>query len=256
MKTKCVTQHTANNAYVLNTHSLHNYLLISAVIPPEIHVQMASPQIPNHEEIRLNGAKHVRQTKKAEDNKNATAAPISIDIACEGGIGPVTVPAFDRTTKSTGRKGKGKTVAKGKKKGPATIQSTAAPSGAMLTMPQPHLYPLITPQDTQPSFNNSLPPPHTLPPPSYGLQPMYHANVHGSHPLHMYLTAFPPYHPIPHATTFPPYHPTLHMRTDVHPFAHAGPSHQQPSLIPAPSFTPSTAWRVDGNGPIMDGLPH
>ncbi|KAG1898286.1 uncharacterized protein F5891DRAFT_955812, partial [Suillus fuscotomentosus] len=47
-KTKCVTQHTANNAYVLNTHSLHNYSLISAVIPPEIHVQMASPQIPNH----------------------------------------------------------------------------------------------------------------------------------------------------------------------------------------------------------------
>ncbi|KAG1836418.1 hypothetical protein C8R48DRAFT_553148, partial [Suillus tomentosus] len=32
-KTKHVTQHTANNAYVLNTHSLHNYSLISAVIP-------------------------------------------------------------------------------------------------------------------------------------------------------------------------------------------------------------------------------
>ncbi|KAG2116718.1 uncharacterized protein F5147DRAFT_815487 [Suillus discolor] len=125
---------------------------------------MASPQIPNHEEIRLNGAKHVRQTKKAEDNENATAAPISIDIAREGSIGPVTVPAFDRTTKSTGRKGKGKTVAKGKKKGPATIQSTATPSGAMPTMPQPYLYPRITPQDTQPPFNNSLPP-HTLPPP-------------------------------------------------------------------------------------------
>ncbi|KAG0697333.1 hypothetical protein DFH29DRAFT_764537, partial [Suillus ampliporus] len=59
-KTKTSLVHKNANRFVLNARSLHNYALISQVIPQPLHMAMSLPFLPNSREVRLKAARTVR----------------------------------------------------------------------------------------------------------------------------------------------------------------------------------------------------
>ncbi|KAG1800600.1 uncharacterized protein BJ212DRAFT_1202300, partial [Suillus subaureus] len=52
-KTKTLLMHENTSCFVLNAHSLHNYALISQVIPHPLHMAMSLPYLPNSQEVQL-----------------------------------------------------------------------------------------------------------------------------------------------------------------------------------------------------------
>ncbi|KAL4075091.1 hypothetical protein V8B97DRAFT_1916280 [Scleroderma yunnanense] len=102
--TKDLVSHSPINAFLLNTHALHNYQHLAAVIPPSLHSQLNVSLITDHEIICLNAAKAVHAKKVTEDSEpNITPEK------------PVQTPAFDGAKRGSKRKGKGK------EKGKATV---------------------------------------------------------------------------------------------------------------------------------------
>ncbi|KAL4066879.1 hypothetical protein J3A83DRAFT_4098505, partial [Scleroderma citrinum] len=102
--TKDLVSHSPINAFLLNTHALHNYQHLAAVIPPSLHSQLNVSLITDHEIICLNAAKAVHAKKVTEDSEpNITPEK------------PVQAPAFDGAKRGSKRKGKGK------EKGKATV---------------------------------------------------------------------------------------------------------------------------------------
>ena len=100
--TKFVIDHAPTNAYILNTHSLHNYHWINSVLPASIHTQCSSPLIPEHTSLCLRAAGSL-QSKKGSDHEEENAAT-NLDEAADP-------PPFDQV-KNTRRKNKAKGKAK------------------------------------------------------------------------------------------------------------------------------------------------
>jgi hypothetical protein len=63
MKTKTSLVHKNTGRFVLNAHSLHNYALISQVIPRPLCMAMDLPYLPNSQEVQLKAARAVRVKK-------------------------------------------------------------------------------------------------------------------------------------------------------------------------------------------------
>jgi len=97
-RTKVLVNHTPTNAYVLNTHSLHNYQWILSAIPTSIRNQIRAPLITEHASLRLRAADLLRSKKAA-------------DIAPDPG-NEADPPPFDRSNKTCRTAGKGKGKAK------------------------------------------------------------------------------------------------------------------------------------------------
>ncbi|KAG1889162.1 hypothetical protein F4604DRAFT_1915008 [Suillus subluteus] len=97
-KTKTSLMHKNTGCFVLNAHSLHNYALISQVIPHPLCMAMSLPYSPNSQEVRLKVARAVR-AKKA-----GTTDPAE----CAGSAPPVF--ERERTTHKPKQGGKSKKV--------------------------------------------------------------------------------------------------------------------------------------------------
>ena len=102
--------HLPTNLYVLNTHALHNYQHIAAVVPPHLRDEGNIPVVDNHDAIRLHGAKLVR-AKKPVDLDASVPAALEGDSASQE-----HTAAFDNSNKMRG-KGKGRAKGKGRGKG-------------------------------------------------------------------------------------------------------------------------------------------
>ena len=101
--------HLPTNLYVLNTHALHNYQYIAAVVPAHLRDEGNIPVVDNHEAIRLQGAKLVRAKKPVD-------LDTSVPTALEGNSASQEhTTAFDNSNKMRGKgKGKGKDKDDGK----------------------------------------------------------------------------------------------------------------------------------------------
>jgi len=105
-KTKTVLHHTPVDAYVLNTHMLHNHYRISTSIPPEIREQCRTARSIDHLAVRLHAAKRLQEKKDIEGRATTVAVADVEDIA-------ELPPAFDEATTKAGKgRGKGKAKAK------------------------------------------------------------------------------------------------------------------------------------------------
>ncbi|KAL4075014.1 hypothetical protein V8B97DRAFT_2022606 [Scleroderma yunnanense] len=106
-RTKDLVSHSPTNTFLLNTHALHIYQHLAAVIPPSFHSQFKFPLITDHETIYLNAAKAVC-AKKA--------------------------PAFDRA--KWGPKGKGKsTVTKNTQLFTSSVPPSIPPNPILVLSP-------------------------------------------------------------------------------------------------------------------------
>ncbi|KAF8879795.1 hypothetical protein BD779DRAFT_1446717, partial [Infundibulicybe gibba] len=59
-KTRHTVIHSDSNIFILNTHSLHNYEYIRAVVPPHLTPKLL---VEDADDIRRNAAKHIRESK-------------------------------------------------------------------------------------------------------------------------------------------------------------------------------------------------
>ena len=172
-RTKDLVGHSSTNAFLLNTHALHNYQHLAAVIPPSLHSQLNVSLITNHETIRLNAAKVVRAKKVTTED--GTGPNTTLEE-------PVQAPAFDRVKR--GPKGKGK--------GKATVsRNTQVTQGNQQEMP------------------TSTVPPSVLPNPISVPLPNLHSAVHYQQPHAISGQQFPSMHPpdqIQTYSTWPLFH--------------------------------------------------
>jgi len=111
---KRIVKHEETNMFLLNVHSLHNYDLISKVIPLDLRPALTVPLVAtgDSKQVRLNAANHIRQKKAGE------TIIVSAGAECQ------PTPAFDR---STGQAGKRKGVARTRKKAPTAASALAEP---------------------------------------------------------------------------------------------------------------------------------
>ncbi|KAF8868695.1 hypothetical protein BD779DRAFT_1459482 [Infundibulicybe gibba] len=97
-KTQRTVVHSDLNAFILNTHSLHNYKHIRAVIPPHLAPE---PLAEDSDNIRRNAVKHIRASKTTLDpSADSDTAP-----QANNDLQPEAHP-FEPSSK---KKGKGKT---------------------------------------------------------------------------------------------------------------------------------------------------
>jgi hypothetical protein len=113
-KSKDVLDHVPTNAYVLNTHSIHNYKWIAAVTPSAIRNQCKSAFIADHQAVRLHAAKLVREKKAVEGDNPVIVSSTE----------PNQPPAFARGKQS---KGKGRAKNTTKTTTPAATNNASAP---------------------------------------------------------------------------------------------------------------------------------
>jgi len=166
-KTKQSIVHKETGRFVLNAYSLHNYSLISQVIPAPLRMAMSVPYLPNSRQVQLNAARAIRMKKASETE------PIGADIP-EPSSAP---PAFERTSRSLkqglGRKGKNAQALNVKDAGPSV---------------QPPTHPLVAHQIVPTVYSASLAP-SAWP----SVQPPSHSAPHQTVPMYwQYLV--PTYH--------------------------------------------------------------
>ncbi|KAG1765890.1 hypothetical protein EV702DRAFT_1283028 [Suillus placidus] len=155
-KTKTSLVHKNASHFVLNAHSLHNYALISQVIPQPLRMAMSLPFLPNSREVRLKAARTVR-AKKAGTTDTAE---------CTGSAPPV----FDRATRKPKQGGKDKKAQK-----VAAGPSFQPPMHSSLA-PQPAVHPIAHSAFSIPPTPVHVPASHHPPMPAYAgtyHHPMY-----------------------------------------------------------------------------------
>ena len=106
-KMKNLVCHLPTNLYVLNTHVLHNYQHIAAVVLAHFCDEGNIPVVDNHDAIRFHGAKLVHAKKPVD-------LDASVPTTLEGNsVSQEHTAAFDNSNKMRG-KGKGRGKEKGR----------------------------------------------------------------------------------------------------------------------------------------------
>ena len=90
-QTKKVVKHSPTNAYLLNTHALHNYWKILAVLPPDLCKQFEAATVMDHNSLCLHAVELLCTPKSTEGGH------IPADSAVNTSKQPA--PAIDKVTK-------------------------------------------------------------------------------------------------------------------------------------------------------------
>ncbi|KAG1863736.1 hypothetical protein F4604DRAFT_1929149 [Suillus subluteus] len=191
MKTSLIHKNTGR--FVLNAHSLHNYALISQVIPHPLRMAMNLPYFPNSREVRLKAARAVRAKKAGNPAEGTGSAP----------------PVFERTTRKSKQGGKGK-KAQQVAAGPS-LQPPIPPTPVHLTASHPPPIPAYAGP-----YHHAMQPPTGIPPTPVHLT--------ASHPPPMLAYAGPYHHamyPSPYVFPQGPFMYPLPSPANTH--WHAGP---------------------------------
>jgi len=69
MKTCQTIVHAPTNAYLLNTHALHNYQVVFVVIPKALFNQIGTSLVVDHQSVCTGAAKIIQSQKKAKSKK-------------------------------------------------------------------------------------------------------------------------------------------------------------------------------------------
>lgn len=69
MKTRQTIVHAPTNAYLLNTHVLHNYQVVFIVIPKALFNQIGTSLVVDHQSVCTGAAKIIQSQKKAKSKK-------------------------------------------------------------------------------------------------------------------------------------------------------------------------------------------
>ena len=100
MKTRQTIVHAPTNAYLLNTHVLHNYQVVFIVIPKALFNQIGTSLVVDHQSVCTGAAKIIQSQKKAKSKKADNAnTEIETSVASTSATGSSVT-----TKKRRGRK--------------------------------------------------------------------------------------------------------------------------------------------------------
>lgn len=240
---KKVIQHSPTGAYLLNTHSLHNYRRILSVLAPDLRKQLTAAIVTNHDSLRLHAATLLRAAKVTEGEPAPTGSVV--------GASEQPAPAFVKATANRNKKAPGTTKTKGKGRG---NPSKVAPDNAAVSTSANHTTTVST---SNPGASSVLPVPAAyvpaassnaaaLPLPDSSIRNPGHVVSSVVPPQAYPITAYPaPAHYYSHSASSTP--PALPANSVVSPPAHYYPIPPHPS---APSYyTPLHPYApVSGQG--------
>ena len=98
MKTQPTIAHASTNAYLLNTHALHNYQVVALVVPQTLLDQIGTSLVVDHQSVRAEAAKIIQSQKKAKSKKSENA-----NTEVEASVASTSAASSVMTTRRKGK---------------------------------------------------------------------------------------------------------------------------------------------------------